>query len=105
MGKKIRGMNAGTYSGYGGYAFAGESFREAAVRITKEETGIVVSDAKQVGTVFYGYANDLICKELHVFKGTEFTGKVGRGRARSHEWFPVSDLPYSLMLHVFKGTE
>ena len=91
---------AGTWSSPGGYIDHGESPEEAAVRETREETGV-----RLAGATFLGLTNDLHPDGKHNltlwFAGVEPAGEpavVAAEELDAVEWFAWNALPPELYL-------
>lgn len=97
IGKRINSM-APKYSIPGGHLELGESFEEAAIRETKEETGLIIKNPKVIS----------VCNNLETFKqeqihfvsiillATEFLGEpinVEPNKCLGWDWYDPRDLP------------
>jgi 8-oxo-dGTP diphosphatase len=93
---KKRGHGAGKINGPGGKVDPGETVLEAAVRETREETGIVVLDAVEKGRFSF---LDLTALQWagHVFLAHRFEGEPVATEEADPLWYPVDALPFERM--------
>lgn len=99
--KRLNVHGAGTWSTPGGHLDFGESPVECAIRETKEETGIDITNVR-----FLGITNDLFETEgLHYITlwmaGDYLSGELGinaPGEMSEVGWFSIKELPENLFL-------
>ncbi|MBR4446181.1 MAG: 8-oxo-dGTP diphosphatase [Solobacterium sp.] len=75
----------------GGHVEPGESFAEAVVREMKEETGLLVLDARLAGVKQFPIENGRYVVLL--FKASKWTGDLVSSQEGQMEWVRYSDLP------------
>jgi 8-oxo-dGTP diphosphatase len=87
LGRKKRGFAAGKYGGFGGKIQAGETIAAAAARELAEECGLRVSPPEQPAW------NQVV----HTFLVEQWQGAPVESEEMAPAWFPIADIPYSLM--------
>jgi 8-oxo-dGTP diphosphatase len=98
--QKKRGLGEGRFNTPGGKVEPGESSREAAMRETFEETGILPLEARQVGTLEFYFADSQrswnnICS---VFVTDRYTGILNpESQECSAAWVDIDQIPYAKM--------
>jgi 8-oxo-dGTP diphosphatase len=100
LGKRKGAHGAGTWGCPGGHLEFGESFEDCAKRETLEETGLVVTNCKQIGVT-----NDIFVKDnkhyVTVILGCSVVGEpqlLEPDRCEKWEWFDIGHLPTPLFL-------
>lgn len=87
---KKRGFGKDKYNGFGGKVEKnGETIYEAAIRETKEEGCIIPTDARFVGYIKMDYDCEPETLKVHIFKATNFEGKVQETEEMKPQWFNV----------------
>ena len=97
---KKRGMGAGKWNGPGGKLEAGEGAAAAAVRETREETGISPVDPAAVGLLEFRFADGSACwdNSCSIFRATRHSGELGPENDEcAPAWVPLAEIPYDLM--------
>jgi 8-oxo-dGTP diphosphatase len=94
--RKRRGLGAELYNGPGGKVEPGETPAEAAVRETREETGVDVGEVDKRGEF------DFFCGDEHVFGCHVYVGRSVAGEPEATpeafpEWRARKDVPYDEM--------
>lgn len=94
--RKRRGLGAGRYNGPGGKVEPGETPAEAAVRETREETGVDVGRVERRGEFdfFFGDEHVFCC---HVYVATSVSGEPVDTPEAFPEWLARADVPYDEM--------
>ncbi|NHN42239.1 8-oxo-dGTP diphosphatase [Halorubellus sp. JP-L1] len=94
--RKRRGLGADLYNGPGGKVEPGETPAEAAVRETREETGVDVGAVDKRGEFdfFFGDEHVFCC---HVYVGREVSGVPEDTPEAFPEWRARRDVPYDEM--------
>jgi len=94
--RKTRGHGKGKLVGPGGKVESGESPPEAAVRETKEEVGVRVTEVTKVGELEFVFGDEpfMYC---HVFRAEEIKGEPEPSDEGIPRWVPIEDLPYEEM--------
>lgn len=98
--KKARGLfGEGKWFVPGGKLADGESPQDCVVRETLEETGLIIKNPQQIGTVHFYKEGRRDEPEWrgYVFLSREYTGTLTEGREGSLKWFSVEALPFSEM--------
>lgn len=97
LGSKKRGLKAGCWNGFGGKLEEGETALECITRETREEAGINLNDAEELGIgKFHNYELDYII-EVHFYKCTKFSGKPVSTEEMEPKWFTLDEIPYDNM--------
>jgi 8-oxo-dGTP diphosphatase len=98
LGLKLRGFGQGKVMGPGGHVEPGETDLEAAIRETKEETGVAVIEADQVATLRFRFpTKPEVDADVSVFVSAAWTGEpIGSDELRP-QWYPVDQVPLDLM--------
>lgn len=95
--EKKRGMGTGYINAPGGHIELEETKKEAAIRETKEETGLDVSDLEEVGTLYFQF-KDGIRMLGYVFFAHSYSGTmIEECEETKPFWCEVSKLDYSRM--------
>ncbi|MDJ1432288.1 8-oxo-dGTP diphosphatase [Halostagnicola sp. A-GB9-2] len=94
--EKRRGLGEGLYNGPGGKLEDGETPRACAIRETREEVGIEVSEPEKAGTLEFVLDGSLHTK-CHVFRTDSFDGEPTMTAEARPEWFAIDDVPYDRM--------
>lgn len=95
--EKKRGMGTGYFNAPGGHIELEETKYEAAVREAREETGLDMSELKEVGTLYFQF-KDGIRMIGYVFFAYKYTGTMIKECDETRPfWCPVSELDYSRM--------
>jgi len=95
-----RGFGLGKYNSPGGKVEPGESIRQATVRETEEELGILVNpeNLKFVAKIVFYFENKPDWdQEMHVFACTDWHGQEKETDEMAPIWFKLSELPYDKM--------
>lgn len=95
--EKKKGMGTGYYNAPGGHIELEETMLEAAIRETKEETGLDVSDLEERGTLYFQF-KDGIRMTGHVFFAHSYTGElIDECDETRPFWCDIDKLDYSMM--------
>ncbi len=95
--EKKRGMGTGYHNAPGGHIELEETKVEAAFRETKEETGLDVSDLKEVGTLYFQFKEG-IRMIGYVFFAYSYLGTlIDECDETRPFWCNVKDIDYSMM--------
>lgn len=95
--EKKRGMGTGYFNAPGGHIELEETKYEAAVREAREETGLDMSELKEVGTLYFQF-KDGIRMIGYVFFAYKYTGTMIKECDETRPfWCPVNKLDYSRM--------
>ncbi|PWB38245.1 MAG: DNA mismatch repair protein MutT [Parcubacteria group bacterium] len=98
LGLKKRGFGMGRYNGFGGKLEPGETIEESAQREIFEEAGINVLDLCKAGILDFDIpASKPPEIQVHVFKGSRFSGQVTESEEMRPEWFDLDKIPYKKM--------
>ena len=93
-----RGVSKGKWNGLGGKIDNGESPKQSAIREVREESGLVVKDMRERGTLyFYKGSRDILFVKMHLFSATKFDGKLTESDEGKLKWFNLDKLPYDEM--------
>lgn len=94
---KKRGMGKGYYNGPGGHIELEETKTEAAVRETKEETGLDVTDLEETGTLYFQF-RDGVRMLGYVFVSHTYSGTlIDECDETKPFWAKIKELDYSNM--------
>ncbi|MBN2509378.1 MAG: NUDIX domain-containing protein [Spirochaetales bacterium] len=93
---KKTGLGAGKINAPGGRIEAGETPYEAAVRETREETGLVPSGLEERVRLYFQFKDGYSLKG-HVFYATGWSGELTETEEADPFWCSVSDIPYERM--------
>jgi 8-oxo-dGTP diphosphatase len=93
--KKV-GLGAGKINGPGGRLEPGETPHEAAVRETREEVGLLVSNLRKVADLSFIFLDGY---SLHctVFLTDSFAGYLRESSEAAPFWCPMAEIPYREM--------
>ena len=72
--KEKNDLNEGKYLGVGGHVEKGETLFAAIKREVKEETGLILNNARYVGVIHF--VNDDYIEDVHVYFSDDFSGKL-----------------------------
>jgi 8-oxo-dGTP diphosphatase/2-hydroxy-dATP diphosphatase len=97
LGMKKRGFGAGRFNGFGGKVNGGESIEDAARREVIEEAEIIPRDLLKLGILTFSFENETDLLETHVYKCTEYEGKIGETEEMRPSWFLIKDIPFDHM--------
>ena len=94
---KKKGFGAGKFNGYGGKVENGESYEEAAIRETKEESGLEVSGLEKVAELDFKFTNAPPGKDwdqiVHVYFSKNWKGEVVETEEMAPKWFNKKEIP------------
>ena len=91
--KKKNDENEGKWIGVGGKFLEGESPEECALRETKEETGLTLTDYSYRGIVTFVYdAEKYFCEYMHLFTAAGFEGDIIDCDEGVLKWLPKKEL-------------
>ena len=93
---KKRGLGDGYYNAPGGHIELEETSTEAAIRETKEETGLTVSDLKERGTLRFQFKDGMrmVC---YVFATSVWEGDLKECDEAKPFWADKNNLDYDMM--------
>ena len=93
---KKRGLGDGYYNAPGGHIELEETSTEAAIRETKEETGLTVSDLKERGTLRFQFKDGMrmVC---YVFTTSVWEGDLKECDEAKPFWADKNNLDYEMM--------
>ncbi len=97
LGMKKRGFGAGRWNGFGGKVEPEETIEEAMRREVREEAGIKVTSAEEVGIIEFEFQGNPEILEMHVFRGNSFEGEPREGEEMKPEWYNLGAIPYESM--------
>lgn len=93
---KKTGLGKGKINGPGGRIEPGETPKEAAVRETEEETGIIPRDLKQKAELSFIFTNGYSLF-VTVFLASGQSGTMTETREALPFWCPIEEIPYKEM--------
>ena len=94
--KKKNDINHDKWIGVGGKFEPGESPEECAVRETREETGLTLTDYRYRGIITFDCGGQECTQYIHLFTAAAWTGELSECNEGDLEWVPkekVYDLP------------
>ncbi len=80
----------GQWIGLGGKLEPGEDPASSAIREFKEECGLMLADPKLRGTFIW--IDEVRCGIVHIFTGTEWTGRLSESDEGQLQWHRIADL-------------
>lgn len=93
---KKRGLGSGLVNAPGGHIELEETASEAAIRETKEETGIVVENPIHMGILEFQFTDGLAMRG-HVFFSYSHSGTLIETDEAAPFWCPIKEIPYEKM--------
>jgi 8-oxo-dGTP diphosphatase len=93
---KKRGLGTGKVNGPGGRVEAGETWEQAAVRETQEETGLTPQALEPGGEIWFQFT-DGYSLAVRVFLARGWSGVLTACDEADPFWQPARDLPWSTM--------
>lgn len=97
--KKQNDLNHDKWIGVGGKFLDGESPEQCAIRETKEETGLELTEYQYRGIVTF-VSDQWPTEYMHLFTATGFTGQITNCNEGVLEWIAKKDL---LQLNLWEG--
>ena len=96
---KKRGFAEGKWNGAGGKMDRRDSnIREAAIRETREEIGIVPTSLKKVATInFYHLNKEDYGQQVTVYLCDNWEGELVESDEMAPKWFKLDEIPYEKM--------
>ena len=96
LGEKKQGFGAGWWNGFGGKVETGETYEEAAIRETEEESGLVVNSLVHAANVLFYF--DYVPRVMsRAYISTDFSGVPIETDEMRPQAFPLDQLPYDSM--------
>jgi len=97
LGMKKRGFGEGRWNGFGGKVEKGETIIEAAIRETREESGLKVEDLEEKGIVTFHFLDTGKLLEVHIFDVLKYSGTMMETEEMSPKWFNLDEIPFDKM--------
>jgi mutator protein MutT len=95
---KKRGFGPGKWNGYGGKIEEGETIEQAAIRETKEESGVDIIKLERRASLTFSWFNNINRPiKCYVFMISEYSGQVIETEEMKPQWFEIDNLPYENM--------
>ena len=88
--KYKKGNRIGFYDTPGGKIEEGETAKQAAIRETKEETGLDVKNLKYKGNMIVEYPNRIF--DFDIFVGSDYEGQLKDFEENTAEWIDIHEL-------------
>lgn len=88
--KYKKGNRIGFYDTPGGKIEEGETSAQAAIRETKEETGLDVKNLKYKGNMIVEYPNRIF--DFDIFVGSDYEGQLQEFEENTVEWIEIPEL-------------
>ena len=96
---KKRGFGEGKLNGIGGKVEPGETSEQCAVRETKEEIGVEITEFEKLADInFDEYVKDnheMVLMDVYI--ATKWQGEPQESEEMRPQWFKVKDIPYDDM--------
>jgi len=97
LGMKKRGFGEGKWNGFGGKVEKGERIIDAAKREMREEAGLELRDIKKAGVVEFEFRGNPEILRVHIFRASEFEGKLIESDEMKPKWFHIDKIPFKKM--------
>ena len=98
LGMKKKGFGAGKYNGFGGKVENGETIEAAALRELREESGLMVENAKKSAVLTFKFPHKPEWDQVvHVFTADTWAGNPIETDEMKPEWFDIENIPFSKM--------
>jgi len=88
--KKKNDMSEGKWLAPGGHIEVGESSEQAAIRETREETGLTINSLRCAGEVLF--VNDDYEEMMYIYITDDFSGEVIECNEGDLKWIPIKDM-------------
>lgn len=98
---KKRGFGMGKWNGVGGKKNENETIKEAAVRETQEEIGVLLKKFSQVATLNFYFPSapneENWNQQVHVYLVDEWEGDPTESEEMAPKWFNFKNIPFDSM--------
>jgi len=97
LGMKKRGFGAGRWNGFGGKIGKDEPVLEAAIRETREESGLMVLNPTSAGFLEFQWPHEEKLIDVHVYRASKYAGDLTETEEMMPRWFKIDEIPYDAM--------
>jgi 8-oxo-dGTP diphosphatase / 2-hydroxy-dATP diphosphatase len=97
LGMKKRGWGEGRWNGFGGKLEGEETLIEGAKREMLEESGLIVEELEEVGSIEFDFLDNNKFLDVHFFNILKYKGELVESEEMKPEWFNVEDIPFNKM--------
>jgi 8-oxo-dGTP diphosphatase/2-hydroxy-dATP diphosphatase len=97
LGMKKRGWGEGRWNGFGGKLEGGETLIEGAKREMLEESGLIIEELEEVGSIEFDFLDNNKFLDVHFFNVLKYSGELVETEEMKPEWFNVENIPFDKM--------
>ena len=97
LGMKKRGFGEGRWNGFGGKVEKGETIFEAAMREMEEESGLMVEELEERGSIDFHFMDTGKLMEVHMFEVLKYSGELTETEEMKPQWFNLEEIPFHSM--------
>lgn len=97
LGMKKRGFGEGRWNGFGGKVEKGETLFDAAKREMVEESGLIVEEMEERGSIDFHFMDTGKLLEVHMFEVLKYSGEITETEEMKPQWFNLEEIPFHSM--------